>query len=81
MFPQLWPSFGWAVGHRPIATEVRVRYRSSPCEICGGESATRAGYLLSMICSFHVLLLLLLLLLLFHQCSTLIIHSPTNVSI
>jgi len=34
----------WTVGHQPITTEVRVRYRSSPCGICGGESGTRAGY-------------------------------------
>ena len=44
MFPQLWPKRGQAFGHPPIATEFRVRHRSSPCGICDGESGTGAWY-------------------------------------
>jgi hypothetical protein len=29
-----------AVSHRPLAAEIRVRARASPCGICGGQSGT-----------------------------------------
>jgi hypothetical protein len=33
-----------AVSYRPLTTEARVRYRVSPCGICGAQSGTGIGF-------------------------------------
>jgi hypothetical protein len=33
-----------AVSRRPLNAEARVRARINPCEICGGQSGTGAGF-------------------------------------
>jgi hypothetical protein len=33
-----------AVSRRPVTADARVRFRVSPCEICGGQSGTGTGF-------------------------------------
>jgi hypothetical protein len=45
-----------AVSRRPPTAEARVRYRVSPCGICGGQSGTGTGFLPSTSvfpCQYH----------------------------
>jgi hypothetical protein len=45
-----------AVSRRPLTAEARVRYRASPCGICGGQSGTGTGFSPSTSgfpCQFH----------------------------
>jgi hypothetical protein len=45
-----------AVSRRPLTAETRVRFRVSPCEICGGQSGTGTVFFseLSVFpCQFH----------------------------
>jgi hypothetical protein len=45
-----------AVNRRPLTAEARVRFRVSPCEICGGQSGTGTGFSPSTSvfpCQFH----------------------------
>jgi hypothetical protein len=40
-----------AVSRRPLTAEARVRFRFSPCDICGGQSGTGTGF--SPSCRFY----------------------------
>jgi hypothetical protein len=45
-----------AASRRPLTAEARVRARSSPCGICGGQSGTETGFSLSpsvLSCHYH----------------------------
>jgi hypothetical protein len=45
-----------AVSRRPLTAEARVRFRVSPCGICGGQSGTGTGFPPSTSvfpCQFH----------------------------
>jgi hypothetical protein len=45
-----------AVSRRPLTVQARVRFRVSPCGICGGQSGTGTGFSPStsvFLCKFH----------------------------
>jgi hypothetical protein len=50
------PYYGWAIGHRPLTSEVWTLSLVSPCVICGGQSVTGTGFSLSPLvvpCQYH----------------------------